>query len=47
MKRPRTAKAAIRLAPDDGLHVDDGQVAQEVIGGVIEHVAHGIDERGP
>ena len=40
-------KAAVWLASDDGEHIDDGQMAQEVIGGVVEHVAHGIDRRGP
>src|ERR1035438_5978829 len=36
-------EASVCLAPDDGLHVDDGQVAQKMVGRVVEHVAHGID----
>src|ERR1700748_1952638 len=30
------------VASHDGLYVNDGQVAEEVVGGVVEHGAHGI-----
>jgi len=35
-------EVAICLAAHNGLHVDDGQVLEEVIGSVVEHRAHGI-----
>src|SRR5207253_6062720 len=35
-------KRTISRASDDGEYVDDGQVSQKAIGGVIENVAHGI-----
>src|ERR1035441_10614932 len=34
---------AIFPAPHDGLHIDDRQLLKKVIGGVVEHIAHGID----
>src|SRR6516225_1010028 len=32
----------VRRAPDDSEHVNNGQVSQETIGGVIENVADGV-----
>ena len=46
-KEAAHGQAAVCAAPHNGVHVDDGQMAQEMVGGVVEHVAHGIDRRGP
>src|SRR6202140_216784 len=35
-------KSVVRRASDDGEYIDDGQMPQKTIGGVIENVAHGI-----
>jgi len=41
-KQAATAKPTVCLAAHNGLDVHDGQVAEKMIGGVIEDVAHGI-----
>src|ERR1017187_3440893 len=41
-EKPAHCQAVVRSAPDDGKHVDNGQMSQETIRRVIEKGAHGI-----
>src|SRR5882724_8561413 len=41
-EQPAHCQSIVRRAPDNGKHIDNGQMSQEAIGRVIENVAHGI-----
>src|ERR1700756_1302220 len=41
-EKPAHGQAVVRSAPDDGKHVDNGQMSKKTIGCVIENVAHRI-----
>jgi hypothetical protein len=35
-------EATVRRGPDDGEHIDDGDIAQEAVGGVVDGRANGV-----
>ena len=41
-EKPAHCQSIVRRAPDNGERIDDGQMSQETISGVIENVAHRI-----